>query len=126
LRSDDRCYRYGGEEFVILLREHADGDAATALERMRRNIESLGLPHAGSTLGVVTISMGLAVATIGSNVDLEAWFKRADHALYQAKARGRNRVVADLDLADERRRSTPPARRSTPPCAERNEIDTER
>ena len=107
LRSDDRCYRYGGEEFVILLREHSDGDAATALERMRRHIESLGLAHAGSTMGVVTISMGLAVATIGSNVDLEAWFKRADRALYQAKARGRNRVVADLDLAEDRRRSTP-------------------
>jgi diguanylate cyclase (GGDEF)-like protein len=115
LRSDDRCYRYGGEEFVILLREHTEGDAATALERVRRHTESLGLAHAGSTVGVVTISIGLAVATIGSDFDLEAWFKRADRALYEAKANGRNRVVADLDLAEETRRSTPPERRSIPP-----------
>ena len=115
LRSDDRCYRYGGEEFVVLLRELSDGDAATALERVRRHTASLGLAHAGSPIGTLTISIGLAVATLGPDLDFEAWFKRADRALYQAKANGRNRVVTDLDSCAGERRSSPPEHRSARP-----------
>src|SRR5258708_369771 len=48
MRSGDRCYRYGGEEFLVLLRDHTRAQAQAAMERLRHDIESLRLAHAGS------------------------------------------------------------------------------
>jgi diguanylate cyclase (GGDEF)-like protein len=93
MRSGDRCYRYGGEEFLVLLRDHTSAQARAAMERLRHNIESLRLAHAESPLGVLTISVGFAEASAGPALDVDAWLMRADEALYQAKAEGRNRVV---------------------------------
>jgi diguanylate cyclase (GGDEF)-like protein len=93
IRSSDRCYRYGGEEFLVLWREQTGTQALTAAERIRRETEALQIDHAGNTKGIVTISIGLAEATAGPDLDAQAWLKRADGALYRAKAEGRNRVV---------------------------------
>lgn len=97
LRAGDVVARYGGEEFAAIL-PLTDAEAATAIaERMRKSVEALRMPHGAVPLGVVTISGGVAAARpeMGANaLDLVA---RADAALYEAKAAGRNRVVTASD-----------------------------
>lgn len=100
-RTGDMVYRYGGEEFLILLPEQDLAGATAAIERIRSAVEALGIRHPNNPpTGVVTISGG--IADIGPSVRLSVtdWLRRADLALYQAKADGRNRVVPfDAGLA---------------------------
>jgi diguanylate cyclase (GGDEF)-like protein len=97
-RSGDRAYRYGGEEFVILLPAPDTTAAAAALNRVRRNVQALAIPHAGNPpLGVLTISGGVAMATRGAAVSSDEMLAEADTALYQAKDAGRNAVVVYQD-----------------------------
>src|SRR4029078_7418283 len=58
MRSGDRCYRFGGEELIVLLRAHTSAEPRAAMERLRHDIESLRLTHAASPTGVLTISIG--------------------------------------------------------------------
>ena len=85
-RSHDLLYRFGGEEFVVLMRCADESDAAIALERFRVNAEN----HAFPQVGTITVSIGFAPLrpddTPGSAFD------RADKAVYYAKANGRNQV----------------------------------
>jgi diguanylate cyclase (GGDEF)-like protein len=96
VRASDEVFRYGGEEIVIIAIPEQDMDGTTAAaERMRRNIESLGIEHRGSESGVVTISCG--IAAYGGGCEDARWetvLERADRALYNAKASGRNKVCA--------------------------------
>lgn len=96
IRAEDDIYRFGGEEFIVVMRVAELDGARIAAERVRRAVEDLALPHpANLPFGVVTVSLG---ATRISRADLDqtddAWFARADAALYRAKAAGRNQVVA--------------------------------
>jgi len=94
VRAIDLPCRYGGEEFVILMPDTALADAERIADRIRRNVG--GSPFrvaAGSELLTVTISIGVA-ATLGEGDTPEALLKRADQALYEAKASGRNRVIS--------------------------------
>jgi diguanylate cyclase (GGDEF)-like protein/PAS domain S-box-containing protein len=94
-RSSDGIYRYGGEEFLVLLAE-SDLDGATVVaERMRRTVRGLGLAHADNEAGIVTISIGAAQCPRGDRTDPADAIIRADQALYVAKAQGRDRVVAE-------------------------------
>ena len=94
IRADDAVYRFGGEEFLVLLRvSDADG-LAIAAGRIRAAVETLQLEHPENPPhGAVTISIG---AVLVAPADLAAsddeWLARADGALYRAKANGRNRV----------------------------------
>ncbi|HZP78810.1 MAG TPA: GGDEF domain-containing protein [Pseudolabrys sp.] len=97
-RKPDCAARYGGEEFAILL-QGADLDTAMQIaERLRDSIERLLIAHAGSPHGVVTVSVGAASMhpVVGANP--EALTQAADAALYQAKQRGRNLVVAGAEI----------------------------
>ena len=94
LRSADALFRYGGEEFVILLVEQPLSEAERAMERMRAQIEALHIPAANG--GPLTLSVGVAEIDPRSDHTPEAWIGRADQALYAAKAGGRNRVVSTL------------------------------
>ncbi|WP_309121460.1 sensor domain-containing diguanylate cyclase [Paenibacillus sp.] len=88
LRPTDFCFRFGGEEFVVLL-ERSDAAAAfPAAERIRRTFEATDSP-AGRP---VTLSIGIA-AYPGSGMSAEALFESADEAMYRAKNEGRNRTV---------------------------------
>jgi two-component system cell cycle response regulator len=91
LRTGDTAYRFGGEEFLLVLPEQ-DAEAAIAItERRRQAVEGLGIPHAdGLPLGVVTISAGVAASAEAGDAD--GLLKAADRALYAAKEAGRNRV----------------------------------
>jgi diguanylate cyclase (GGDEF)-like protein/PAS domain S-box-containing protein len=93
LRVGDVVARYGGEEFAAVL-PMTDADAATAVaERMRRSVEALALPHGAVPLGIVTISAGVASCRPDVGTSALDLLARADAALYEAKAEGRNRVV---------------------------------
>lgn len=90
LRGSDLLARYGGEEFVVLLPESGTREAAAAAERMRLRIESITHPEIDDS---VTVSIGVACAMEADPESFDAFIQRADEALYQAKAEGRNRVV---------------------------------
>lgn len=86
-RGCDQLYRFGGEEFVVLLHAPRQVDAAAAFERLRQNIESTTFPQVGR----LTVSIGF---TEVRPVDTpSSAFERADQAVYHAKGRGRNQVV---------------------------------
>jgi diguanylate cyclase (GGDEF)-like protein len=92
-RASDLVARYGGEEFAILLPE-CDGDAARRLaETLRTKIEALRFDHPASETGFVTISIGAATQVPERGLKAEQLVSEADAALYEAKRRGRNRVV---------------------------------
>jgi diguanylate cyclase (GGDEF)-like protein/hemerythrin-like metal-binding protein/PAS domain S-box-containing protein len=87
LRGSDSVCRWGGEEFVVLLPAISATGAVRMADRLRAVVEMLDL---GPTPGRVTVSAG--VAQLGPGEELAKWLKRADEALYRAKALGRNRV----------------------------------
>jgi diguanylate cyclase (GGDEF)-like protein len=93
-RASDLAARYGGEEFALILPE-TDAQGAVALaERLRSGIEQLAIPHSASKASHVTASLGvITVAPTTLPLARDA-IKLADTQLYQAKAGGRNRVVA--------------------------------
>ena len=94
-RKGDGVYRYGGEEFLLVLPEQTAESATVALERLRSVVEELAIPNAAAN-GVLTISIGISSFVPGSGAGSEALLGYADAALYRAKAEGRNRVrVAD-------------------------------
>ncbi|MFZ6710192.1 GGDEF domain-containing protein [Undibacterium sp. TC9W] len=100
-RPSDRLFRFGGEEFVILLRSTSQEDANTIFERFRQNVEQHYFPQ----VGTVTISIGYA--RIDPFEPAVAIVGRADQALYFAKSNGRNRtcfydeLVSSGDLKTE-------------------------
>ena len=89
-RDSEQAFRYGGEEFALLL-EGDSNAAGKAAEHIRLALQQRAISHPQSPLGVVTISLGLAVGRAQQSA--EAWLKAADQALYQAKQQGRNCVV---------------------------------
>lgn len=93
-RISDLLARWGGEEFLIVLPETDAEGAAIIAERLRAWIEAMRVDVGGAAL-TVTASFGLATLqpTPGVQVDGPTLVKRADEALYRAKASGRNRVV---------------------------------
>jgi two-component system chemotaxis response regulator CheY len=92
IRRGDTLYRYGGEEFLVLLPEQTLAGAELAAERLRAAVEALGLEHPGG--GAVTASVG--VAGLGSAAcSPDELFELADRALYRAKEGGRNRVEVE-------------------------------
>ena len=90
-RELDGVYRYGGEELLVVFPEQVLERAADAAERMRTNVQALAIPH---SQGVVTVSAGIAEIERDGACDLDGLLQRADKRLYEAKARGRNRVLA--------------------------------
>ena len=94
-RDADRVYRYGGEEFLLLLPEQEQDGAIQALNRIRQAVEDLRIVHpAGGPSGVLTLSIGVSGFTPKRAVTSWELLAEADHALYEAKAAGRNKVVA--------------------------------
>ncbi|WP_252361649.1 sensor domain-containing diguanylate cyclase [Paenibacillus terrae] len=86
LRPDDVCYRYGGEEFVILL--NRPEEAFNVAERVRRALEQSRAPIPTR----VTVSLGIAHYPLHAS-EREELIEKADQALYLAKSRGRNRTI---------------------------------
>ncbi|WP_238139579.1 GGDEF domain-containing protein [Roseateles aquatilis] len=91
-RFNDLLYRFGGEEFVVLMRCEDEADAAHAFERFRLNTEEYAFPQVGR----LTVSIGFTQIRAGDSP--AAAFERADKAVYHAKGAGRNQVQSHATL----------------------------
>lgn len=87
VRASDPIIRWGGEEFLILLRNCDQARGIELAERIRKRIEA----HSDEDVGQVTMSLGLATLSNGESID--QLIARADQALYSSKRAGRNRVT---------------------------------
>ena len=96
LRDCDLCGRFGGEEFALLLPRTTAAQALEITERIRQGISQLAIPRDGGAAIRVTISVGVAVPSQARRT-LDDLLAAADHALYQAKRSGRDRVVMYAD-----------------------------
>jgi diguanylate cyclase (GGDEF)-like protein len=94
LRGGDSVYRYGGEEFLLVLPEQTLDTARVAVERVRSAVERLAIPQpAAGPGGILTLSAGIAAFGPGEAPTAEELLQRADAALYRAKAAGRNQLA---------------------------------
>lgn len=99
IREYDIACRYGGEEFICILPETTLESALERAEQLRSNLMSFKVEHLGRPMGRVTISAGVAVYPEHGTTEATL-VKAADEALYQAKKKGRNRVVAAVVNAE--------------------------
>jgi diguanylate cyclase (GGDEF)-like protein len=98
-RPGDIAARYGGEEIALLLPGTSRAGARALAERVAKAVRALGLVHAGSSHGVVTISAGVEAFVPVRDLDTETeLLEHADMALYAAKHAGRDRVVCYCDV----------------------------
>lgn len=97
IRAHDRLFRYGGDEFVLLLPGTDQVQAALLAERLLGVVQSR--PFAGNPPLSLTLSIGLATSRAGADTP-EALFERADQYLLSAKRQGRARLVEALDEAE--------------------------
>ncbi|WP_198661514.1 diguanylate cyclase domain-containing protein [Exiguobacterium flavidum] len=96
LQDDGMVYRYGGEEFAVLLDHKRTEQAVMIGERLRQAVIRLDILHETSLpLRKVSISAGVAVLTPGAEKE-SVLIEMADQALYRSKEHGRNRVTADV------------------------------
>ena len=89
-RQNDIAFRFGGEEFMLLLAETRKREALHVCERIRRELARSSV--AQLPVGCVTISVGLTACRLDEKDTFDSMSKRADAALYAAKDLGRNRV----------------------------------
>ncbi|MFE4196473.1 GGDEF domain-containing protein [Paenarthrobacter sp. NPDC056912] len=93
VRNSDAVYRFGGEEFLLVLDGHSAAGAEIVMERVRSAVHGLKIEHSGDPDGVLTISAGVSALTDAHRSGTEQLLREADLALYAAKAAGRNRVT---------------------------------
>ncbi|QYF93678.1 diguanylate cyclase [Massilia sp. PAMC28688] len=102
-RPGDIAARYGGEEFALLTPATEGGAAAAIAKAICERVAALQLPHADSSYGIVTVSIGIGALVPGADNSPELLIRLADDALYRAKHEGRSRAVlataADEELA---------------------------
>ena len=94
-RCSDLLFRYGGEEFVLLLSDTQIYAARFLAERIRRRIENHTISCGMKTL---KLTASLGISSLKDNDTPESLISRADKAMYQAKDRGRNQVKTELSL----------------------------
>lgn len=94
-RDSDISFRFGGEEFVVLLRKTGAAGARIIAERIRNRIAQLILGQNGDTISP-TVSIGIGTRSTGEREQICDIFERADKALYRAKTQGRN---CTMDIA---------------------------
>jgi diguanylate cyclase (GGDEF)-like protein len=90
-RKTDTVFRYGGEEFAVILTETDIEQSIIPLERFRKTIQTLGLTYQGKEVDI-TVSIGACQLT-SDFATKEEFLQKADEALYEAKNSGRNKTV---------------------------------
>ncbi len=97
IRADDRLYRVGGEEFVVISKGAGVELARRLGETLRESVSQLCIPQKNGRGESLSVTVSLGVAELLPDEDPDHWYKRADDALYEAKRSGRNRTL----LADK-------------------------
>jgi diguanylate cyclase (GGDEF)-like protein len=97
-RETDISFRYGGEEFVVLLRKTDATGACIIGERVRNEISKITMQQHGRNIQP-TVSIGISTRTSNQKEHIDQLFDRADKALYHAKQTGRNCVVSSSAVA---------------------------
>ncbi|MDO6594169.1 diguanylate cyclase [Neptuniibacter sp. 1_MG-2023] len=93
-RAEDSVYRYGGEEFAVILPESTLEGAKILAEKVRANIEALQIKHLNAgDKKIVTVSIGIASCKPSEDICPNDLIEQTDRALYKAKELGRNRVI---------------------------------
>ncbi|MBV5320399.1 MAG: GGDEF domain-containing protein [Sulfuricurvum sp.] len=92
IRAGDKVYRYGGEEFSVLLNRCDNEQAFIVADKIRSQIEQSHLMYAGKTIKM-TVSVGATMHRAGDTYD--DFIARADNALYRAKNEGKNRTILE-------------------------------
>jgi diguanylate cyclase (GGDEF)-like protein len=100
VRPSDTRGRFGGEEFIVILRESSAEAAAETAERVRAAVAAVTFAAPVATEMRLTISVGAALA-VGTDRDIQDIVERADRALYSAKGAGRNGVVMAMAPVNE-------------------------
>jgi two-component system cell cycle response regulator len=90
LRANDSAYRYGGEEFTVILPETNGDEAKTVAQRIRASLEAEKYKPVPGKVARITISIG--VTQCYPKEELSTFIRRADKAMYLSKENGRNRV----------------------------------
>lgn len=93
-RSGGTAYRFGGEEFLVIVPDCGTERGVLLAENIRKEVEATQIECVEYP---VTVSAGCYSAKIESPAQAESFVNRADHAMYRAKAQGRNSVVADSE-----------------------------
>jgi diguanylate cyclase (GGDEF)-like protein len=102
VRKEDRLFRFGGEEFLLLLPNTDHQGVSVFAQNLREKITE----RLRSPAGPITVSMGGALLRTGESAD--SWLNRADEMLYRAKHAGRDRVfIEDLDVSSAASAPTP-------------------
>lgn len=105
-REGDEAYRYGGEEFLLILPVHSLDDGLITAERLRAAVAALKIPHPRSPSGRVTVSIGVSMFSLDRANAILLGINEADTALYSAKRQGRNRVCQNAEAHSSRVEST--------------------
>ncbi|MDR2367515.1 MAG: GGDEF domain-containing protein [Deltaproteobacteria bacterium] len=92
LRSDDFIFRYGGDEFIVLLPEAKIPDAFKVAEKLRHQLEVVEFRLSRTSETCIHISISVGVTEVNEGDTISSIFARADKALYESKTKGRNRV----------------------------------
>ncbi len=103
VRSGESVYRYGGEEFLLVMPNCHVDDAIAAAERVLHSVNLISIPHEARPTPppIVTLSAGVACHSPDSDLTIHDLIEHADQALYSAKLSGRNRVRAGLPIIRE-------------------------
>jgi len=104
LRANDTAYRYGGEEFTVILPETGGDEAGTVAQRIRAALEAERFTPVNGKKVKITISIG--VTEYQPKEELSTFIQRADRAMYRSKQKGRN--IVSMLYADAPPDSTPP------------------
>jgi diguanylate cyclase (GGDEF)-like protein len=92
VRGTDIVARYGGEEFIVVMPEASEEVALLRARELRARIAEMPLSYEGSSLGGITVSIGIGLSADASQSG-DVLVREADAAMYEAKTRGRDQVV---------------------------------
>lgn len=93
IRGSDVIFRYGGEEFVILLRNTNINGAKKAAEKLHQAIKNGTFAYG---MEIIKLTASIGISTLQTNDSVESFVKRADDAMYEAKNNGRNQISIEI------------------------------